>query len=288
VRPERGPARLFFMAEKSGGQFLPLRSPGVFAALLPEVAARFENYQALTAATVADLAGGDSLDAAVRLDAAVLESGVFLNTPPAKEREAPRFEFRPLPVEAQLAPVFGMAVTDFDGDCDMDVLVAQNARNSAPGEPQRDSGLCALLLNDGAGAFTAMPAAASGLTFHNEHRACTVADLNFDNRPDAVLSVWRGGLLGLANTGSGGQFLRINLPPSRAPGARVKVERGQSPAIIADYCAGGGWLSQSVPAIFVGLGQGPRDGVVSVRWSDGTSWVQTFDEKNLTLKVPAR
>jgi enediyne biosynthesis protein E4 len=213
---------------------------------------------------------------------------VFYNTPPAGVTGVPSFTFRPLPVEAQLAPVFGLAAADFDGDSDVDLVVAQNARDAAPGESQRDGGLSALLLNDGTGNFTAMPAVQSGLHSGGEHRACTVADLNFDNRPDAVLSTWRGGLLGLANTGSGGQFLRLNLPPARAPGARVKIERGNSPALHAEYAAGGGWLSQSVPALFFGLGSGPRDGVITVRWSDGSTWVQTFDEKNLTFKVPTR
>jgi ASPIC and UnbV len=80
-------------------------------------------------------------------------------------------------------------------------------------------------------------------------------------------------------------FLRVNLSPARAPGARVRVERAGVPPMVAEYAAGGGWLSQSVPALFFGLGKGPRDGVVTVTWPGGTAWSQSFTENNLIIKA---
>jgi hypothetical protein len=68
----------------------------------------------------------------------------------------------------------------------------------------------------------------------------------------------------------------------------VTVERTGVPNQTAEYAAGGGWLSQSAPALFFGLGSGPRKGVVTVRWPDDRSWVQSFDETKLTLTAPAK
>lgn len=288
VRPEGVEGRLFLMAEKSGDILFPERSPSVLASFIPGLTAKYRNYRDLAAATVGDITGKEALESAVKLEAATLESGVFINTP-GEEFAPPKFAFRPLPAEAQLAPVFGIAVSDFDGDADPDIVLAQNARNSPQDECQRDGGLCALLLNDGKGRFSAMAAPRSGLASTMEHRACTVADLNFDGRPDVVMSVNRGGLAGFTNTGpAGNPILRVNLPPNRAPGVRVKVERTGAPNQVAEYAAGGGWLSQNVPALFFGLGSGMRKGVVTVRWPNGRLWMQSFDENRLVVTAPAK
>ena len=285
VRPEGAGGRLFVMTEKTGDQLWPQRSPALFAALMP---GKFQDYARAASATVEDLIGKDLLEAATRYDAAVLESGVFLNTP-GGVKHPPQFTFRPLPAEAQLAPVFGVAVADFDGDGDNDLVLAQNTNNSPAGEGQRDGGLCVLLINNGKGAYRALPPAESGLASHAAHRACTVADVTFDGRPDVIMSTHRGGLAAWSNTSpSPAPMLRVNLPPARAPGARLMIERAGELPRHAEYAAGGGWLSQSAPSFFFGMGPGAAQGTINIRWGDGRQWTQSFDESHLTINAPSR
>jgi enediyne biosynthesis protein E4 len=288
MRPKSATQRIFLVTEQSGDRLVPQRSPGVLAAAIPGLSAKFNGYSDFAATGVEDIVGSEALESAVKLGAAVLESGVFINTP-GDERIPPKFRFQPFPAAAQLAPVFGIAVSDFDGDGDPDIVLAQNTRGSPAGEGQRDGGLGALLLNDGSGQFAAVDPSRSGICSGDENRACAVTELNFDGRPDVVMSAYCGGLAAFTNTSpKSSPFLRLNLPPSRAPGTRAKVERTGSPDIVAEYAAGAGWLSQNVPTLFFGLGGGAHQGVVSVRWPDGRVWMQSFDENRLTVTAPAR
>ncbi len=102
------------------------------------------------------------------------------------------------------------------------------------------------------------------------------------------MSVHRGGLAAFTNTAPNAfPILRVNLPPGRAPGAHVMIERTGERTQHAEYACGGGWLSQNAPSLFFGLGKGTRKGVVTVRWPGGRLWVQSFDENRLSVTAPA-
>jgi hypothetical protein len=62
---------------------------------------------------------GGKLNLARELQITTLESMFFLN-------RGEYFEARPLPPEAQFAPVFGMNIGDMDGDGQEDIFLAQN------------------------------------------------------------------------------------------------------------------------------------------------------------------
>ena len=84
------------------------------------------------------------------------------------------FELKPLPIIAQFAPMFGIAVEDFNGDGYPDILLGGNFTATRVKFGSYDAGKGALLLNDGSGRFAAADNAKTGLLITGEVRDMTV------------------------------------------------------------------------------------------------------------------
>jgi hypothetical protein len=98
------------------------------------------------------------------------------------------FEVRPLPREAQMAPVFGISVADFDGDGNEDIFLAQNFFGTRPEDARLDAGRGLLLRGDGKGGFAAVPGQESGIFIYGEQRGSAVGDFDEDGRPDLIVT----------------------------------------------------------------------------------------------------
>jgi len=68
-----------------------------------------------------------------------------------------------LPMEAQLSPMYGMTVNDFDKDGNMDILMGGNFYQSKPEVGIYDASYGVLLKGDGRGNFTALTTRQSGV-----------------------------------------------------------------------------------------------------------------------------
>jgi len=79
-------------------------------------------------------------------------------------------QFRPLPAEAQFGAVRASMVQDFDGDGKQDLLVAGGLYQSEVETPRSDANTGVLLKGDGAGNFTALSFATSGLDIAGDVR----------------------------------------------------------------------------------------------------------------------
>lgn len=78
---------------------------------------------------------------------------------------------KPLPLEAQVAPVFGMKAVDVDGDSNLDLLLVGNDYGMDPNSGRHDAftGLC--LQGDGQGNFNKMPLFQSGFFVPGDAKA---------------------------------------------------------------------------------------------------------------------
>src|SRR3989449_4538431 len=163
-------------AWRSGENWLPVRSRPWLARALPELQNQFPTHQAFGKATVREILGARYEKARI-LEAAELESGVFLN-------RGPHFDWVPLPREAQLTPVFAINVGDFDGDGIEDLFLSQNFFGTASDLSRDDAGRGLWLRGSGSGTFTATDASSTGIKVYGEQRGAALADFNHDGRVD--------------------------------------------------------------------------------------------------------
>ncbi|MCC7376128.1 MAG: CRTAC1 family protein [Verrucomicrobiales bacterium] len=192
-----------------------------------------------------------------------LESTLFFN-------RGDRFEARPLPTPAQLAPAFAVSAADFDGDGHMDVFLSQNFFATDPEVDRHDGGRGLVLRGDGNGNFSPMPASVSGLRIYGEQRAAAVADYDRDGRPDLAVSQ-NGQVTRLFHNRGGRPGLRVRLvgPPGNpyALGATLRLQSNGRHGPVHELHGGSGYLSQDEPIALLASKESP-DAVV-VRWPGG-------------------
>lgn len=162
------------------GPWFPARNRTWLATGMPEIEGRFQTHEAFANATVREILG-PRFESAKYLEASAFESGVFLN-------RGSHFEWRPFPMEAQLAPVFSINVADFDGDGIEDLFLAQNFFESGSDLTRDDAGRGLWLRGTGQGTFEAVDGAITGIKVYGEQRGAAVGDFDHDGRIDLAVS----------------------------------------------------------------------------------------------------
>ena len=122
---------------------------------IPSLKKKFIRYKQYATATIEDVYPKAVLDKAKRLEANELRTCYFENV-------NGKFVARPLPNEAQFAPVKSILVRDLDGNGTQDLLLAGNDYGAEVEMGRYDSGNGLALLNDGKGNFKALSGATSG------------------------------------------------------------------------------------------------------------------------------
>ncbi|MBX3746648.1 MAG: VCBS repeat-containing protein [Verrucomicrobiae bacterium] len=237
------------------GLRVPYADFDTLARALPYLPAVFPTIRAFSEAGL-DAVLDPSGEVWPHLEARHLDSTVFL-------RRAGGFVAVPLPVEAQFAPAFGIAVADFDGDGNEDLFLAQNFFGVTGERSRYDAGLGMVLLGQGDGTFTAQPPTASGIRIPGEQRGAAVADFDGDGRPDLAIGQNRGPTRLFRNTqGRPGLRVRLIGPPGNPAGigAILRLEFADRLGPARTISAGGGYGSQdtlspilAMPAVPVAL-----------------------------------
>jgi hypothetical protein len=181
-----------------------------------------------------------------------------------------RFEARPLPVEAQLAPAFYAGIADFNGDGSEDLFLSQNFYPTAVGMPRYDTGRGLLLTGDGRGGLVPMPGARSGILVHGDQRGAAYSDLDGDGRLDLVVSQ-NGAPTRLFRNRGAAPGLRVRLVGAEsnpdAVGAQVRLVYGERMGPVREVQAGSGYWSQNGAVQVFGVSGIPT--AVWVRWPGG-------------------
>ncbi len=248
----------------ANGLEVPTRGLRAVREAIPFVRGRIATFDAYGKASLADIYG-EALQACGRVEVVEWASVALLN-------RGDYFEARPLPAEAQWAPVFGIVISDFDGDGCEDVLLSQNFFAVEPDEWRQDAGRGLLLRGDGNGGLNPVPGHVSGVRVYGEQRGCAASDFDGDGRTDAVFTqnaaptvLWR-------NQGAR-PGLRVRLVGAAGNptgvGAQVRLKSGSELAPVREVQAGSGYWSQnSAVQVMAGRAGTPPD-AVWVRWPGG-------------------
>ncbi len=146
------------------GMSYPLAGRDEFVGLIPRLRTRYATYADFGAARVEDIFPAGDLAQATFREARVFASSVALNNGNGT------FTVRPLPAEAQFAPIRAVLVDDFDGDGRPDLLVGGNLYGVPPVLGRYDASYGLLLSGTGDGRFEAVDMERSGLMIEGQVR----------------------------------------------------------------------------------------------------------------------
>ncbi|MFN2563914.1 MAG: FG-GAP-like repeat-containing protein, partial [Gemmatimonadaceae bacterium] len=146
------------------GVSYPLAGRDELVRLMPQLRSRYTSYASFGASRVEDIFPAADLKAAMVLEARLFASSVAVN------RGNGTFELRPLPTEAQFAPVYASLADDFDGDGRADLLLAGNFYGVTPVRGRYDASYGLLLRGAGDGRFTPVDLEDSNLVIEGQVR----------------------------------------------------------------------------------------------------------------------
>jgi len=255
---------------------------------MPVLRDRLKTFHNYATADLAGLYGDQKLDTSLQFEAHDLASVALLNGGDGS------FVSKPLPTKAQMSPGHGVLLSDFDADGKVDCIMAQNFYGAQPEIGWHDAGLSVLLRGNGDGTFTAVDPSDSGLMIRPAVMAATLIDLNSDGRPDLAFATNGGGAFLFSEPGAAraeNRVLEVRLADKggnrRAFGARVSAKIGEI-SQTAEIAAGSGYLGQSEPALWFGLGKAKTLAPVAiqVRWPDGeiTEHEAAAGSRSVTLR----
>jgi hypothetical protein len=245
---------------------VPRRDWQSVGAAIPWVRERFGSYREYGRASVEQIYGA-KLGALSELRVNTLDTMLFLN-------RGGRFAAHPLPREAQMAPVYGLCVGDYDGDGREDLFVGQNFFGTDRETGRLDAGRGLWLRGDGHGGLESISGSASGVKVSGEQRGAALADYDGDGRVDLVVSQ-NGAATRLYHNvrGRPGVRVRVAGPPGNVSGWGTVLRLGsaEQPGPARELHCGAGYWSQDSPVTVLAAPAGAGDAPLRLwaRWPGG-------------------
>jgi len=253
------------------GRCYPFRRRSSLLREAPFLLDRFPTYESMAEADLKSLLGREETPLVFTATIRTVESGIWLNDGSAK------FTFHPLPVLAQAAPGFGVALSDFDGDLFEDILISQNFRGANIETGPLDGGLGLLLRGTASGIPEPVTPLDSGVILPAESRRVALTDVDGDGYTDALITTHDGPLMVLRNNRSSRRppvvpftvRLRGHLWNPTAVGSRIEVRfRGGQRRTVEVHSRSGGSARNGASLTFPHPPSNPPI-KLTVRWPNG-------------------
>ncbi len=207
---------------------------------LPMLRKKLKRYDTYGNAVFSDLFTPDMLKGAYIRKANYLRSTYIENSGQGK------FIFHELPAQVQVAPVFGMAVTDYDMDGNLDVITVGNSYAAEPLSGWYDAGIGSVLKGNGSGDFTVVPVTETGFLVNKDAKSF-IEILQPGSPPLWVATQNQDSLRVFVNRGIP-RWRIISLKPSDVH-AELKLANGRTRK--QEFYYGNGYLAQSSRAFIV-------------------------------------
>jgi hypothetical protein len=260
---------------------VPWRDLESVSAVLPWIQEQYRTSAAFGEATM-EAVLGDRLRKASMLTVTWPESTLFLN-------RGDYFEARPLPMEAQLAPVFGLCVGDADGDGNEDLFLSQNFFAVDEQTSRYDAGRGLWLRGNGRGELTPISGVDSGVILYGEQRGAALADFDADGRVDLAVAQNAHATKVFHNvSATRGVRVRLKGPPGNESGVGVALRwRSNQPTPVREVKAGAGYWSQDSAVQVLA----PPAGVntLTARWPGGdvVEWAVPPESREVVIAAPS-
>ncbi|MGA0233423.1 MAG: RNA-binding protein, partial [Saprospiraceae bacterium] len=152
-----------YLGYYEGDKCFPVRGRQCSSEQMPFVKKKFKNYNEFGTATVLDVLDGRISESTVVQEAQIFANTVFINN-------GGIFSAQALPNEAQIAPVYGIAVDDFDGDGKSEAFLAGNMYNREVETTRSDAGKGCLISFDSEGSIKVDRTLATGVSADKDVR----------------------------------------------------------------------------------------------------------------------
>src|SRR6056297_698516 len=163
-----------------GGTDYPVALRHDLIAEVPSLAGRYPDYAGYAGQSVQEIFSGDQLSQAVHHQATMLGSMVFWNREDG-------FVGEPLPVRAQLAPMYAVELADVSGDARPEIIMGGNLYEVKPQAGPYDASRGVVLSwDEQAGSLQSLPPEQSGMNVEGEIRGIRVMEAG-ENNPQRII-----------------------------------------------------------------------------------------------------
>ncbi len=177
------------LSKEYKGELAPVRGKECSTEQMPFLAEKFPSYADFASSTLTDIYGKQNLEDAVHFEVSDFSS-IYL-----ENKGNGAFEKHALPNEAQISPIKGMVILDFDKDGQLDLVIGGNMYDTEVETPAYDAGKGLFLKGNGNGTFSPQTTKESGIFLPNNLKKLALFKLAA-NRP-AILAANNNGKLNL-------------------------------------------------------------------------------------------